>query len=97
VFADKADLFNRLVQRVCAMVDHQLDTPPHNSGSRSSLRRVRTDASLSLHNVSLMHRRRCDSQHITEEETPLCVELESLADVSGECRPVFVVADEELN
>jgi len=92
VFADKAELFNRLVQRMCALVYHQLDLP-HTSGSHSRLRRVRSEVGQS-HGMSPMRNRRCDSQLIAEEEASLFMELGSTSD---ECRPVFVVADEELN
>lgn len=93
MFADKAELFNSLVQRMCTLVDHRLDVPPRTS-SRSQLRRVRSDVGQS-HTVSSMRFRRCDSQHIAEEEDiPCCMDLLSTDD---ESRPVFVIADEELN
>lgn len=94
MFADQAELFNRLVQRVCLLVDHHLDVPPHRSSLTSSrLRRVRSEVGRG-HSMLSVHFRRCDSQHIAEEDTPLCMELASTDD---ECRPVFVVDAEELN
>lgn len=94
MFADQAELLNRLVQRVCLLVDHHLDVPPHSSGLTSSrLRRVCSEVGHSR-GLSSVHFRRCDSQHIAEEETPLCMELSSTDD---KCRPVFVVDAEELN
>jgi len=44
-----------------------------------------------------MRDRRCDSQHvIEEEEDSLYLELGSHMSLNDESRPVFVVAEEEL-
>jgi len=76
------------------LVDHQLDLPPHSTSGSRQLRHVRSDVGLS-HSALPMRFRRCDSQHIAEEEAPSCMELASTSD---EHRPVFVVADgEEVN
>jgi len=97
VFADKAELFNRLVQRICTLVDHQLDLPPHSS-SRSRLRRVCSDVG-HLHSLPLssMRGRRSDSQHVIVEENSLYLELGSHVSPNDESRPVFVVAEEDLH
>lgn len=95
MFVDKAELFNSLVQRVCTLVDHHLDVPPHSSAvtvSHSRMRRVCSDVG-QRHSASSARYRRCDSQHIAEEETLPYMELSSAGD---ECRPVFVVDEEEL-
>jgi len=96
VFADKAELFSRLVQHACALVDHQLDLPAR-SPARSRLRRVRSDVGHTLHSMSQTRCRRCDSQHIAEEEPSFCMELESAVTTDDECRPGFVVGDDELH
>lgn len=96
MFADKVELFNHLVQHVCTLVDHQLDLPPR-CPARSRLRRVRSDVGHSLHSMSQTRFRRCDSQHIAEEEMSLYTELESAVTTNDERRPVFVVADEEMD
>jgi len=101
VFADKAELFNHLVQRMCTLVDHRLDLPPHSS-TQNRLRRVRSDVGQNLRSLPLssMRDRRCDSQHVIEEEDSLYLELGDLVTrvpLNDECRPVFVVADEELS
>jgi len=96
VFADKAELFNHLVQHVCTLVDHQLDLP-HRRPAHSRLRRVSSDVGHSLPIVSQTRLRRCDSQHIAEEEPPVLVELGTGVPTNSETSPpVFVVADEEL-
>jgi len=98
VFADKAELFNRLVQRTCTLVDHHLDLPPR-SGTQTRLRRVCSDVGQNLHSrpLSSMRDRRCDSQHVIEEESSLCMELGSHVPVNDDDRPVFVVAEEDLS
>ena len=98
MFADKAELFNRLVQRMCTLVDHQLDLPPR-STTQARLRRVSSDVGQTLHSLPLlsMRGRRCDSQHVIEEEDSLHLELGGHLPLNEECRPVFVVADEELS
>jgi len=96
VFADRADLFNRLVQHVCTLVDHRLDTP----SLHGRLRRVRSDVGHILRSPSQTRVRRCDSQHIVEEDMKALayMELASAAvSETDEHRPVFVVAEEELS
>jgi len=44
-----------------------------------------------------MRDRRCDSQHVIEEEDSLYSELESHVPLNDEFRPVFVIADDELS
>ena len=98
MFADKAALFNHLIQRTCTLVDHQLDVPPRRS-MQTRLRRVCSDVGQSPHSspLSSMRDRRCDSQHIIEEEEDsLYLELGSHMSLNDESRPVFVVAEEEL-
>ena len=99
MFADKAELFNRLVQHVCTLVDHRLDCAPRRCPSRSRLRRASSDVGHTLlHSTSHARVRRCDSQHITEEEpAPSYTELASPLTNDDESRPVFVVAEEELS
>lgn len=95
MFADKAELFNSLVQRMCTIVDHQLDLPARGGGSsgRSRLRRVSSDLTQHLHSASSLRYRRCDSQRlIAEEDSPVHLELEG----HDEHPPVFAVDDDEL-
>jgi pimeloyl-ACP methyl ester carboxylesterase len=69
VFADKAGLFNKLLQHTCTLVDHRLDVVPTRSALRNRLRRVRSESSPNLQRVMTFNRRRrCDSQRITEEQ-----------------------------
>lgn len=98
MFADKAELFNRLVQRMCTLVDHQLDLPPRRN-TPTCLRRVCSDTGQHLRSLPLssMRDRRCDSQHVIEEEDSLYSELESHVPLNDEFRPVFVIADDELS
>jgi len=101
VFAEKPEVFNRLVQRVCTLVDHQLDVPPSRSSSssiRGRLRRVRSDVGQIFRTMSSAEYRRCDSQIITEEDNSLYTELGShVAATDDVPRPVFVVDEKDLN
>ena len=69
VFAEKAELFDKLVHHTCSLVDHRLDVQLPHSNSRTRLRRVRSECGPNLREVpsSPMLRRRCDSQSISEE------------------------------
>jgi len=91
VFADKVELFNGLIQRVCTLVDHQLDHS-HHSITHSQLRRVRSDVG-QTHCLNSACLRRCDTQYIAEEDASLCMELGSTS--GDEYRPLFLVGDEE--
>jgi pimeloyl-ACP methyl ester carboxylesterase len=101
VFADKSDLFNKLLQHTCSLVDHRLDIIPAPS-MRNRLRRVRSESSPNLQKLSALRRRRCDSQRISEEQEDGSVLMasESVVDIGGQHeagsqRPVFVVSYDE--
>jgi hypothetical protein len=109
VFADKAELINRLVQHTCSLVDHRLDVVLPRTKSTGRLRRVRSECGPNLVKMSGMQRRRCDSQCISEEPEsymPSAAVAAAAAvresspepqpsELEEPPRPVFVVSDDD--